>query len=77
MATSFTLNHSRPTAFVVRRVPGKINASAVRLVKPATARGMEMTKQEAAVFFAACEAPLRAEINIFEHLPEVAQWFKK
>ena len=79
MATSFLFNHSRPTAFIVRRVGGKVNAGAVRLVKPATPRceQMRMTKAEAEVFFAACEAPLRMEVNIFEHLPEVAKWFKE
>lgn len=77
MASSFIFNHSRPTAFVVRRATGKVNASTVRLVKPAMPHSPQMTKQEAAVFFAACETPLQAEVNIFEHLPEVAQWFKK
>ena len=79
MATSSLFNHSRLTAFVVRRVGGKVNAGSVRLVKPVAPRceRMQMTKAEAEVFFAACEAPLRMEVNIFEHLPEVAQWFKE
>ncbi|MDQ2771870.1 MAG: hypothetical protein M3Y54_15380 [Bacteroidota bacterium] len=79
MATSFLFNQSRPTAFVVRRAGGKVNAGAVRLVKPVSPRceQVRMTKAEAEVFFAACEAPIKAEINIFEHLPVVAQWFKE
>ena len=79
MATSFIFGHSRPTAFVLRRLAIKGNASNIRLVKAAPHRGeqMQMTKAEADVFFAACEAPFKAEVNIFEHLPEVGQWFKK
>ena len=79
MATSSTFGHLRPAAFVVRRLAGKGSPGLVRLVKAAAPRGerMQMTKAEAEVFFAACEAPFKAEINVFEHLPEVAQWFNK
>lgn len=78
MATSFLFNHSRPTAFVVRRVGGKVNAGAVRLVKPAKPRceQMRMTKAEAEVFFAACENPSPEPIEMFDNLRTVAQWFK-
>ena len=79
MATSSISGHSRPAAFVVRRVSSKGNTSPMHPVKvpPRRCEQMQMTKQETEVFFAACEAPFQAEVNIFEHLPEVAQWFKK
>ena len=79
MATSSISGHSRPAAFAVRRVSSKGNTGPMRPVKaaPRGCERMQMTKQETEVFFAVCEAPFQAEINIFEHLPEVAQWFKK
>ena len=82
MATSSIFGQSRPAAFVVRRVAGKGKASYARsgkaVVRPCgPSQYMHMTKAEAAVFFAACEAPFQPEVNIFENLPEVALWFKK
>ena len=78
MATQFLFSHSRPTAFVVRRVGGKVNAGAVRLVKPATPRRekIRMTKVEASVFFNICENPSPEPIEMFNNLRTVAQWFK-
>lgn len=78
MATSSNFRPSRPASFVVRRVAGKSSPSHFRPVKTAV-RGCEpvqMTAQEAEVFFAACETPMLAEPAIFEHLSEVSQWFK-
>jgi len=76
MATFFNFGQSRSATFTVRRVASKDSLRHLRPVV-SVARGdepLKMTPQEADVFFAACEAPMRAEINIFEHLPEVALW---
>ena len=77
MATSSNFEQSRPGTLVVRRLAGKISPTQVRPAKAATHRcEPRMTKQEAEVFFAACETPVKAEIDIFAHLPQVAQWFQ-
>ena len=78
MATPSTFGHSRPAAFVVRRLAGKGSPGPVRVVKAAAPRGerMQMTKAEAEVFFDVCENPSSEPIAMFDNLSVVAQWFK-
>jgi len=81
MATSSIFGHSRPAAFVVRRLAGKGKASRPRLAKAAPhecepKQYMKMTKAEAEVFFAACENYSAEPIAMFDNLSIVAKWFK-